>query len=71
MSGGVMGRPLLLTDELTERLALEVEDGTPLRHAAQIHGVSDATAAEWLARGEDRHPRGNGPEFQRYAVRIR
>jgi transposase len=45
------GRPLLLNDELADRIVQVVAAGNYLKTAAQFCGVSQSTLQAWLARG--------------------
>lgn len=46
-----VGRPLLLTREVADKIVEAVEQGSYLKIAAQAAGVSQATLQAWLARG--------------------
>jgi hypothetical protein len=47
------GRPLLLTEAVHDAIVTAVEQGSYLKVAAQAAGISQATLANWLARGRE------------------
>jgi hypothetical protein len=49
-----VGRPILLTPELGERICNRVRAGLPIQLAAEYEGVSRQTVLEWVRRGEGR-----------------
>lgn len=46
-------RPRKLTVELQERIAADLEEGVPIKHAAPAHGISRDTYHRWVNLGED------------------
>ena len=62
---GRPGRPLLLTDELSAIICGHIEEGVPIKYAAQMAGVKYPTVNEWESRGRD--PNETNAVFARFA----
>ena len=54
---GIGGRPTLYTQELSERLLKDVEDGATFEIAAEANGISGNTLYEWLGRSREGDPK--------------
>jgi hypothetical protein len=61
-----MPRPSKLTPALQAAIVQAVSQGVPFTQAAWVAGIADATALEWLQRGEGSHP--TRPSTARFAA---
>ncbi len=68
---GGAGRPLSFTAEVGAHIASFIGSGVLFKDAAWAAGVPEATAYEWLARGEGRDERPPTPELTRWAGEVR
>jgi hypothetical protein len=48
-----IGRPIMLTDEIQEKVCQAIRAGNYNVVAAQYAGISQSTFCEWVAKGED------------------
>ena len=54
-----MARPPLITDELIEIFAREIEEGMPIQYACDLLGISHMSYLNWTKRGEEDYDAGN------------
>jgi hypothetical protein len=66
-----VGRPTLLTPELTKRICSYILAGGFEQPAARACGISRHTFLEWMRRGEDHDDRPNMTKYAKFANAIR
>lgn len=64
------GRHTKLTKAVHACIVEALEEGAPLRLAAELAGVSEDTVREWIARGEGRDHRPSAPVYAGFARAV-
>jgi hypothetical protein len=71
-AGRSRGRPTRLTKEIHYKIVGYILSGALFKDAVMACGIPEATAYEWIARGEGRDPkRASTPQYEAFARDVR